>query len=264
MDTPCQWYRSVPRLPDPPPTRHRRGQSHSKLLVHSLHRTLPAHHRDAGQQSSGRRQGRQARSADPSRVGRQAPRLRVVAPAVLRHRNRRALRRALPPLLLAPACPPQPAGFVGAPCSLTLRARGDDVLGLDNFNAYYDPALKRVHQRLLAARGVAVLDAALLERVFASVPFTHVLHLAAQAGVRHAMRASQAYVRPMWPASSPSSRQRRGMPTRSRRWSGPSHPSCTGSTPTRPFSEDHPASLYATTKKAGEASIPGRMNTRFR
>jgi UDP-glucuronate 4-epimerase len=68
------------------------------------------------------------------------------------------------------------------------------VLGLDNFNAYYDPALKRVHQRLLAARGVAVLDAALLERVFASVPFTHVLHLAAQAGVRHAMRASQAYV----------------------------------------------------------------------
>jgi hypothetical protein len=154
MGTPCRWYRSVPRLPDPPPTRHRRGQSHSKLLVHSLHRTLPAHHRDAGQQSSGRRQGRQARSADPSRVGRQAPRLRVVAPAVLRHRNRRALRRALPPLLLAPACPPQPAGFVGAPCSLTLRARGDDVLGLDNFNAYYDPALKRVHQRLLAARGV--------------------------------------------------------------------------------------------------------------
>jgi hypothetical protein len=78
MDTPCR-YRSVACLPRSSPARDRResGQSHSKLLAHWVHRTLPAHHRDAGQQRGGRgrRQGRQAHDADPPRVGRQAPRL---------------------------------------------------------------------------------------------------------------------------------------------------------------------------------------------
>jgi hypothetical protein len=80
MDTPCR-YRSVACLPRSSPARDRResGQSHSKLLAHWVHRTLPAHHRDAGQQRGGRgrRQGRQARDADPPHVGRQAPRLRA-------------------------------------------------------------------------------------------------------------------------------------------------------------------------------------------
>ncbi|CAD6204681.1 unnamed protein product [Miscanthus lutarioriparius] len=75
-------------------------------------------------------------------------------------------------------------GFVGAHCSLALRAHGDDMLGLDNFNAYYDPSLKRARQCLLASQGVVVLDtdindAALLERLLSVVPFTHMLHLAA-------------------------------------------------------------------------------------
>jgi len=42
------------------------------------------------------------------------------------------------------------AGFVGTHCSLALKKRGDGVLGLDNFNAYYDPSLKRARQDLLS------------------------------------------------------------------------------------------------------------------
>jgi len=42
------------------------------------------------------------------------------------------------------------AGFVGSHCSLALKKRGDGVLGLDNFNSYYDPSLKRARQKLLS------------------------------------------------------------------------------------------------------------------
>ncbi|VAI74281.1 UDP-glucuronate 4-epimerase 6-like [Triticum dicoccoides] len=154
------------------------------------------------------------------------------------------------------------AGFVGAHCALALRARGDGVLGLDNFNAYYEPALKRARQRLLASRGVVVFgadinDAALLERLFTVVPFTHVLHLAAQAGVRYAMRAPQTYV-----ASNVAglvsvfeAAARHADPQPAIVWASSS--SVYGLNTDAPFSEDHrtdrPASLYAATKKAGEA-----------
>ncbi|KAL6644488.1 hypothetical protein ACP70R_016096 [Stipagrostis hirtigluma subsp. patula] len=154
------------------------------------------------------------------------------------------------------------AGFVGAHCSLALRARGDGVLGLDNFNSYYDPSLKRARQRLLASRGVAVLDAdindaALLERLFAAVPFTHVLHLAAQAGVRYAMRAPQAYVASNVAGlvSVLEACARHADPQPAVVWASSS--SVYGLNTDAPFSEDHrtdrPASLYAATKKAGEA-----------
>ncbi|CAM0952187.1 unnamed protein product [Alopecurus aequalis] len=154
------------------------------------------------------------------------------------------------------------AGFVGAHCSLALRARGDGVLGLDNFNSYYDPALKRARQRLLADRGVVVLDAdindaLLLEKLFEAVPFTHVLHLAAQAGVRYAMEAPQTYV-----ASNVAglvslfeTAAKHADPQPAIVWASSS--SVYGLNTEAPFSEEHrtdrPASLYAATKKAGEA-----------
>ncbi|EEC83914.1 hypothetical protein OsI_29969 [Oryza sativa Indica Group] len=154
------------------------------------------------------------------------------------------------------------AGFVGAHCSLALRARGDGVVGLDNFNSYYDPSLKRARQRLLASRGVAVLDAdindaALLERLFDAARFTHVLHLAAQAGVRYAMRAPQTYV-----ASNVAGlvsvfevAAKHADPQPAIVWASSS--SVYGLNTDAPFSEEHrtdrPASLYAATKKAGEA-----------
>ncbi|CAI0393727.1 unnamed protein product [Linum tenue] len=91
------------------------------------------------------------------------------------------------------------AGFVGTHVSSALKRRGDGVLGLDNFNDYYDPTLKRARQALLERAGVFIVegdinDAALLKKLFEVVPFTHVMHLAAQAGVRYAMQNPGSYV----------------------------------------------------------------------
>ncbi|ONK58313.1 uncharacterized protein A4U43_C09F10920 [Asparagus officinalis] len=91
------------------------------------------------------------------------------------------------------------AGFVGTHCSLALKKRGDGVVGLDNFNSYYDPSLKRDRQAMLGRHGVMVVDGdindgPLLVKLFDVAAFTHVLHLAAQAGVRYAMKNPQSYV----------------------------------------------------------------------
>ncbi|XP_008792930.1 UDP-glucuronate 4-epimerase 6-like [Phoenix dactylifera] len=154
------------------------------------------------------------------------------------------------------------AGFVGTHCSLALKKRGDGVLGLDNFNSYYDPSLKRSRQNLLSRRGILVLDADindsnLLIKLFDVVPFSHVLHLAAQAGVRYAMRNPQSYV-----ASNVAGlvslfevAAKHADPQPAIVWASSS--SVYGLNTAVPFSElhrtDRPASLYAATKKAGEA-----------
>jgi len=90
-------------------------------------------------------------------------------------------------------------GFVGTHVSLALKKRGDGVVGLDNFNAYYEVSLKRARQELLEKHGVFVIegdinDQFLLESLFDVVQFTHVMHLAAQAGVRYAMQNPQSYI----------------------------------------------------------------------
>ena len=152
------------------------------------------------------------------------------------------------------------AGFIGSHCSLALKKRGDGVLGLDNFNNYYDPSLKRARQNLLTKHQIFIVeadlnDAPLLTKLFDVVPFTHVLHLAAQAGVRYAMQNPQSYV---------SSNiagfvnllevAKAANPQPSIVWASSS--SVYGLNTENPFSErdrtDQPASLYAATKKAGE------------
>ncbi|KAK7247078.1 hypothetical protein RIF29_41955 [Crotalaria pallida] len=152
------------------------------------------------------------------------------------------------------------AGFIGAHCSLALKKRGDGVLGLDNFNDYYDPSLKRARQELLSQHEVFIVegdlnDAALLKKLFDLVPFTHILHLAAQAGVRYAMQNPQSYV-----ASNIAGFvnllevSKEVNPQPSIVWASSS--SVYGLNTENPFSElhrtDQPASLYAATKKAGE------------
>ncbi|PWZ10368.1 UDP-glucuronate 4-epimerase 1 [Zea mays] len=130
---------------------------------------------------------------------------------------------------------------MGAHCSLALRKRGDGVVGIDSFNSNYDPSLKKARRALLGSHGVFVVegdinDGRLLAKLFDVVPFTHVIHLAAQAGVRYAMENPAAYVhsnRPTSPASSPSSRPAR-TPTRSRPSSGPPPPPSTASTTASP------------------------------
>lgn len=82
------------------------------------------------------------------------------------------------------------AGFIGSHLSEALLARGDEVVGLDNFNDFYDPAIKRGHADLLGRHdGFRMVegdirDAELVGRLFADDKPTSVIHLAAMAGVR--------------------------------------------------------------------------------
>ncbi|KAK5813191.1 UDP-glucuronate 4-epimerase 5-like [Gossypium arboreum] len=152
------------------------------------------------------------------------------------------------------------AGFVGTHVSLSLKRRGDGVLGLDNFNHYYDPTLKRARQKILEKAGVFIVegdinDKGLLQQLFDAVLFTHVMHLAAQAGVRYAMQNPGSYVHSniagfvnLLEVSKSANPQPAII------WASSS--SVYGLNSRVPFSEkdrtDQPASLYAATKKAGE------------
>ncbi|XP_020571472.1 LOW QUALITY PROTEIN: UDP-glucuronate 4-epimerase 6-like, partial [Phalaenopsis equestris] len=154
------------------------------------------------------------------------------------------------------------AGFIGSHCSLALKKRGDGVLGLDNFNSYYDPSLKRSRQALLSRHSILIIeadlnDSPLLSHLLSSYPFTHVLHLAAQAGVRYAAKNPLSYISSnlaafvsLLEAAAKSSNRQPSIV-----WASSS--SVYGLNKKSPFSEsdatDHPASLYAATKKAGEA-----------
>lgn len=152
------------------------------------------------------------------------------------------------------------AGFVGTHVSLALKRRGDSVVGLDNFNRYYDPKLKRSRQDLLLNEGVYVVegdinDMALLNRLFDTVRFTHVMHLAAQAGVRYAMKNPSSYINSNI-AGFVSLLEvcKSSNPKPAIVWASSS--SVYGLNTKLPFSEedrtDQPASLYAATKKADE------------
>lgn len=92
------------------------------------------------------------------------------------------------------------AGFIGFHLTRRLLADGWSVFGIDNLNDYYDPRLKR---RRLAELGVAanfrfekcdVADRGAMAALFANQHFTHVVHLAAQAGVAHSADNPYAYV----------------------------------------------------------------------
>ncbi|KAK4356818.1 hypothetical protein RND71_022428 [Anisodus tanguticus] len=153
------------------------------------------------------------------------------------------------------------AGFVGSHCSLALKKRGDGVLGLDNFNSYYDPSLKRARQDLLSKHQILIVegdinDDELLKKLFDIVPFTHILHLAAQAGVRYAMQNPLSYVNSNVAGFvNVLEVAKAADPQPAIVWASSS--SVYGLNTKVPFSEEHktdqPASLYAATKKAGEA-----------
>ncbi|KAG9156897.1 hypothetical protein Leryth_015502 [Lithospermum erythrorhizon] len=152
------------------------------------------------------------------------------------------------------------AGFVGTHVSAALKRRGDGIVGIDNFNNYYDPNLKRARQALLERAGVYIVegdinDEKLLRRLFDIVAFTHVMHLAAQAGVRYAMENPTSYVHSnIAGLVSLLEVCKSANPQPAIVWASSS--SVYGLNTKVPFSEkdrtDQPASLYAATKKAGE------------
>ncbi|HET8747347.1 MAG TPA: NAD-dependent epimerase/dehydratase family protein [Ramlibacter sp.] len=95
------------------------------------------------------------------------------------------------------------AGFIGAAVAEELLNRGESVLGIDNLNAYYDPQIKRDRlERVRRAPGgerfrfetLDLNDAEGMRRLFVAHGFTHVVHLAAQAGVRHSFTHPHDYV----------------------------------------------------------------------
>jgi UDP-glucuronate 4-epimerase len=156
------------------------------------------------------------------------------------------------------------AGFIGAAVAETLLQRGEAVLGIDNLNSYYTPALKqarleRLQQRPEAAQGFQFLpidvdDAAAMAALFASHRPRAVVHLAAQAGVRYSLENPSAYIQ--------SNLVGFGHILEGCRHHGVEHlvyassSSVYGGNRAMPFSEqhavNHPVSLYAATKKANE------------
>lgn len=81
------------------------------------------------------------------------------------------------------------AGFIGFHLAKFLHKRGDFCLGLDNFNSYYDPQLKRDRALALDMEIVQadICEQQRLKQLIANHGITHVVHLAAQAGVRHSV-----------------------------------------------------------------------------
>jgi UDP-glucuronate 4-epimerase len=146
------------------------------------------------------------------------------------------------------------AGFIGAAVAKALLARGDEVLGIDNLNGYYDPALKQARLAELTGNGFTFHPYDFAHDLpLANAQFDRIIHLGAQAGVRYSLENPKAYVQsnlvghlnmlelararqvPMVYASSSS---------------------VYGNNSKMPFSVDdrvdHPVSLYAATKKADE------------
>ncbi|MDR1853913.1 MAG: NAD-dependent epimerase [Azoarcus sp.] len=152
------------------------------------------------------------------------------------------------------------AGFIGMHTAARLLARGDEVVGLDNLNDYYDPRLKEARLARLAAQPgfrfvkMDVADRDGVNRLFAQEKFVRVVHLAAQAGVRYSITNPLAYV--------DSNLVGFANILEGCRHNGVEHlvyassSSVYGGNTKMPFSEhdsvDHPVSLYAATKKANE------------
>ncbi len=155
------------------------------------------------------------------------------------------------------------AGFIGMHTALALLARGDEVVGIDNLNDYYDPQLKRdrlahIEQQRPGApfrfEPLDVADQAGMAALFERERFDRVVHLAAQAGVRYSLQNPQAYAQ--------SNLVGFVNVLEGCRHHGVAHlvyassSSVYGGNQKMPFAEgdrvDHPVSLYAATKKANE------------
>ena len=154
------------------------------------------------------------------------------------------------------------AGFIGFHTAQALLDRGEDVLGIDNLNAYYSPALKLARLDLLLSRPgfrFQRLDIAQQTDVaalgVANSGITDIVHLAARAGVRHSLIAPFDYVTSNVVGHLAILELARALP-RLRHLVYASSSSVYGNNQTLPFAEsdrvDTPLSLYAATKRADE------------
>jgi UDP-glucuronate 4-epimerase len=152
------------------------------------------------------------------------------------------------------------AGFIGMHVARRLLAEGFPVVGLDNLNAYYDPRLKEDRLEQLSAfsnfrfEKLDLADREGLAALFATLQFPYVVHLAAQAGVRHSLVDPHAYVDSNLTGFVNLIEGCRHTGCRHLVYASSS--SVYGANTRMPFSTgdnvDHPVSLYGATKKANE------------
>lgn len=152
------------------------------------------------------------------------------------------------------------AGFIGSSLSMRLLQRGETVIGIDNHNDYYDPAIKEArlarhanHPNYTHVR-INLADRKAMETVFATYKPNRVVNLAAQAGVRYSIENPLAYI--------DSNIVGFANVLEGCRHNGVEHlvyassSSVYGANATMPFSVhhnvDHPLSLYAASKKSNE------------
>jgi UDP-glucuronate 4-epimerase len=157
------------------------------------------------------------------------------------------------------------AGFIGFHVAKALLQRGDAVVGFDNVNAYYDPSLKEARLSVLEQTAkerngdywflrADLADNAKVEACFAEHRFDRVIHLAAQAGVRHSIDHPHDYVQSNLVAFTNILEACRHSGTQHLTYASTS--SVYGANTQMPFSEhqgvNHPLQFYAATKRANE------------
>jgi UDP-glucuronate 4-epimerase len=152
------------------------------------------------------------------------------------------------------------AGFIGFHTARLLLERGDEVVGLDNLNTYYDPALKQARLEILkdypqfrfVKADIADRDA--METLFRAEQFQRVVHLAAQAGVRYSIENPHAYVHSNITGFLQVIEGCRRTQVEHLVYASTS--SVYGANTHMPFTErqgvDHPLTLYAATKRSNE------------
>jgi UDP-glucuronate 4-epimerase len=170
------------------------------------------------------------------------------------------------------------AGFIGFHTARALLERGDEVVGLDNLNAYYDPNLKSARLAILEREPrfrfvmIDVSDRAAMQELFEREKFQRVVHLAAQAGVRYSIQNPHVYVATNITGFLHVLEGCRQTQVEHLVYASTS--SVYGANTSMPFSEqqnvDHPLTLYAATKKSNElmahsyASLYGLPTTGLR
>src|SRR6266478_8997592 len=152
------------------------------------------------------------------------------------------------------------AGFIGFHTARALLDRGETVVGLDNLNTYYEPALKLARLQMLKQYAnfsfleLNIADRAAMEVIFQRERFQRVIHLAAQAGVRHSIDHPHIYVESNVTGFLHVIEGCRRNDVEHLVYASTS--SVYGANTNMPFnvrhSVDHPLTLYAATKKANE------------
>lgn len=152
------------------------------------------------------------------------------------------------------------AGFIGSHVALRLMARGDEVVGIDNLNDYYDVSLKKARLARLTSNSLFsdlrldISDTTAMEEAFAKHKPERVIHLAAQAGVRYSITNPHAYVTANLIGHMNILEGCRHNDVKHLTYASSS--SVYGANESMPFSihdnVDHPLSLYAATKKSNE------------